>query len=146
MFLDYRPDGGEVQRFEWLPGRVRSTEAAQLERSYSKLAGERRTYDQLKSDVIQGSIVARRVVLHYLLRKQHPVLRIEDVDPFEDEIDMQFSKDELEDILERTEKSDAVSDSEKEMLVAGLRQEIAEAPESERSGKAPSPTSETATG
>jgi hypothetical protein len=146
MFMDYRPDGGELQRFEWRPGRIKSSDAAMLERTYTKLAGEKRTYDQFKSDVVQGSAVARRVLLHHLIRQQHPQSRIEDIDPYDDEMTLLFSRSELEQMRDEAEKTNAIPAADKDALLAKLAEEIETAPESEAEGKARSKTSDVATG
>ncbi len=139
MFIDYTPEGQETQRFEFRPGRVRLDEAARIEFQYTKLLGEKRTYQQFIEDVKQGSAVARRVLLFHLLRRVHPVTRIEDVNPFDDEIVTLFHKAELEELRAAVEKS-SMPTAEKETFLSRLDDEIATAPDAEEPGKADGPT------
>lgn len=136
MFVDYTPEGQATQRLEFKPGRVRLSEAQMIEFTYKKLAGEARTYTQFVDDVRMGSAVARRVLLHHLLRKQHPTIRIDDVDPLDGEIVTLFHKAELEEMRDMAEKSSALSPSEKAQFLARLDDEIATAPDAEEPGKA----------
>lgn len=154
MFIDYTPEGQKTQRLPFQPGRVRLDESAGIEFRYSKLCGEKRSYQQFIEDVKQGSAVARRVLLHHVLRKQHPTIRIEDVNPYEDEIAILFHKAELEEIRAAVEKTTAMPANEKEQVLARLDDEIATAPDAREPGKAdgtstsepdPSPTSGTST-
>lgn len=136
MFLTYTPEGGQPQVFEFSPGRVRQSRAEMLERRYSKLAGEKLTWDQFKMDVVKGSASARRVLLWHFLSQQHPTLRVEDVDPYEDELVLQFSRKELEDMRAEVAKS-PLSDLDKDTILAKFDEEIATAPDSDLEGKAP---------
>lgn len=143
MLLDYKPDGGEVTRFEFRPGKVRASRAAMIERLYTKLAGETRTWEMFKADILRGSMVARRVLLWHFLSGKHPTVRIEDVDPLEDEMVLQFSKAELEDFYAAAEKSTSGTEDEREMILARLREEIEAAPDGDDEGKGSSATSPT---
>lgn len=137
MLVKYTPQGQETQSFEWRPGRVKLKEAAQIEFRYSKEAGEKgRTYEQFKQDVRVGSAVARRVLLHHLMRRVHPTIRFEDVDPCDDEVMVAFHRDELEELRVGIEKDASMNAEEKANLLARLDDEIAEAPEYEEPGKA----------
>ena len=137
MLVKYTPQGQETQQFEWRPGRVKLKEAAQIEFRYSKESGEKgRTYEQFKQDVRVGSAVARRVLLHHLLRRVHPAIRFEDVDPFDDEVVVVFHRDELEELRVGMGKDTSMSAEEKANLLERLDQEIDEAPEYGQPGKA----------
>lgn len=134
MIVDYIPEGEEPQRFEFRPGRMRLAACAQIEFQYKKLAGEPKTYQQFVEDIKTGSAVARRVLIHHLLRRQHPAIRIDDVDPYEDEIVLTFHKAELQELRALVEKASNVPD--KETVLARLDDEIAAAPDAEEPGKA----------
>lgn len=138
MLVKYTPQGQDTQEFTWRPGRVKLKEAAQIEFRYSKEAGEKgRTYEQFKQDVRAGSAVARRVLLHHLLRKVHPTIRFEDVDPFDDEVVVIHHRDELEGLRVLMEKDPSFTAEEKVSLLARLDAEIEEALEyGEEPGKA----------
>jgi hypothetical protein len=146
VFVTFTPeDTGEVQRFEFKPGRIRSSRAEMIEKKYAKLAGEKLTYDQFKMAVAQGSAIARRVLLWHVLNTVHPTLRIEDVDPFEDEILVEYSRTELEELRAEIVKAKGLDDEQREAIVARLDQEIETAPDDD-GGKAPSKNSEPGTG
>jgi len=137
MLVEYTPQGQDMQTFEWRPGRVKLKEAAQIEFRYSKESGEKgRTYEQFKQDVRLNSAVARRVLLHHLMRRVHPSIRFEDVDPFDDEVVVVFHRDELEELRVGMEKDTSLSAEEKANLLARLDAEIEEAPEYDEPGKA----------
>ncbi len=144
MFVTYTPEGGDPQTWEFRPGRVRASRAAMLERRYSKLAGEGKTWDQFKADVQRGSADARRVLLWHLVTLDHPTTRIEDVDPLEDELVVEHSREELLDLRYEVEKSKTMDDATRMMLLEKLDEEIESAREDD-SGKAPSTTSVSAT-
>lgn len=132
MFVDYLPEGQAPQRFEFDPGRIRLGESAAIETAYSKLVGEGKTIQHFLNDVRQGSAAARRLLLHRLLRKQLPTLRFDDVDPYEDEVKVTFSRGELVELRATIEKTRSISDADKEQMLAKLDEEIADAEESER--------------
>lgn len=137
MFVDYLPEGQAPQRFEFDPGRIRLGESAAIETAYSKLVGEGKTIQHFLNDVRQGSAAARRLLLHRLLRKQLPTLRFDDVDPYEDEVKVTFSRGELVELRATIEKTRSISDADKEQMLAKLDEEIAEAEDSGRDlGKA----------
>lgn len=144
--MTYKPDGAEPQRWEFRPGRVRASRAAMLERRYSKLAGggEAKTWDMFKADVLRGSADARRVLLWHLLSLEHPTVRIEDVDPLEDELLVEHSRSELAEMRAELARTKAIDDEQREMMLIRLDEEIQIAPDDD-AGKAPSATSETGT-
>lgn len=145
MYVTYTPDGGEPQRWEFRPGRVRASRAAMLERRYSKLAGgDTKTWDQFKADIQRGSADARRVLLWHLISMDHPTVRIEDVDPTEDELLVEHSRTELAELRAEVARTKAIDDEQREMILTRLDEEIATAPDDD-AGKAPSTTSETGT-
>lgn len=147
MFLTYRPDGGDEQRFEFRPKRVRSTRAEMIEKRYGQLAGiKNATWDQFKLAVQQGSASARRVLLWHLLSTQHPNLKIDDVDPFEDEVELEYSKSELLEVREVLSSTPSIPEADLTLMLAKLDMDIMTAPEDGSEGKAPSKTSAADTG
>lgn len=145
MFVTYAPeDGSPPQTWDFKPGRVRASRAAMLERRYTKLAGESKTWDAFKADVLRGSADARRVLLWHLVTLEHPTTRIEDVDPTEDELLVEMSRAELEDMRAEVEKTRTLDEATKTMILDKLDEEL-ESARDDDSGKAFSPTSPTVT-
>jgi hypothetical protein len=147
MFVTYRPEGSEPEVYEFRPGRVRSMQAAMIEKRFAKLIGEKSaTWDQFKIAVLQGSASARRVLLWHLQSLAHPTLRIEDLpDFYEEELLVEHSKSELEEMRESLEKAPGISEGDLTIMLGKLDVEIMTAREG-GGGKAPSATSSDATG
>jgi hypothetical protein len=144
MFVtDRRTDEHVV--YEFKPGKVRTSQAAIVERMYAKLSGEKQTWESFKIGVLQGSATARRVLLWHLMLRDHPTTRIDDVDPTEDELLVEHSKSELQEMRDALEKAAGPSESEMGLMLARLDVEIMTARE-DGGGKAPSTPSENATG
>jgi hypothetical protein len=160
MFLRYRPEGSsEDTLYEFRPDRTPTKRAIIAERLYSKAAGERRTWEQLKLDALQGGIGARRVALWIAMTDVHPMARFEDIPDFPTgALIMEYSKEELRQMRAGLEGTDSMLESEKEAALAQLDRDIEAAaagsdepdpePEDEEPGKEgePSPDSESATG
>lgn len=144
MYVTYTPEDGAPQTWTFKPGRVRASRAALLEKRYSKLAGEQKTWDMFKADVVRGAADARRVLLWHLLTLEHHTLRIEDIDPLEDELLVEHSREELEELRVEVDKARNLDDSTRAMILDKLDEEIETAREDD-SGKAPSTTFETVT-
>src|SRR5574342_389387 len=99
MYVTYQPEGSEPQRWEFRPGRLRESRAEMLERRYAKLIGEKSVpFEQFRMAILQDQASARRVLLWHLLNLVHPTLRIEDVDPIRDELTIEASRSELEEL------------------------------------------------
>lgn len=149
MLVLYRPEGQEEQRFEFRPGQLRLSEQAQVEKIYRRLTGDKKSFLQVMEDMKEGDAVAVRVVLHFVLKRVHPVLRIEDVDPTGDEVEIRYSRAELEEV--RDNIASAPDFPEKEMLLARLDMDIAMAPDDngepgKATGSASAATSDSAAG
>lgn len=134
MHVTYRPEDGEEQRWEFVPGRVRQSAAELVEKRFGK------NWDIFCAGVQSGDSKARRVLLWHLLRQEHHTLRLEDVpDFFMDELVVEHSVDELHTLRDRLMKTDMPEDEREQMLVA-LDLEISEAIArgEQHEGKAPS--------
>jgi hypothetical protein len=141
MFVTYTPEVGPdsepvSQRFEWRPGRLRSSEQQRIEREYATLTGDRSaTWEAFKGGVFMGSAAARRVLLWHLLNTANGgKMRLQDVDPLEDEIKVEMTKSELR---EMRKEAEATPGPDRDKLLAFLDREIETAPDDEL-GKAPS--------
>ncbi|WP_328465541.1 hypothetical protein OHA21_43855 [Actinoplanes sp. NBC_00393] len=121
MLVTFKPEGSEPQSWEWIPGRVKISEAALVEKVYGK------TWEQFAQEVQQGSARARQVLLWHLQRRDHPTLRLEDAPDFcADELTIEYSIDELRGIRDSVAKS-GMPQADREMALASLDGEIAAA-------------------
>jgi hypothetical protein len=128
MYLVYRPEDGEEQRWTFNPKKIRAAEAEAL---------EKRTgwdFEEFGLHLLKGSVLARRALLWTYLRRVHHTLRFEDVDFAVGEVELQYDKDELTLMREQVEKTHGGSDAERVQMLAALDEQIADAPEAE--GKA----------
>lgn len=142
MDVTYKPEDGSVQRWSFNSGRVRQSEAEQIEAK----AGTR--YEEWVLDVQSGSARARRVLLWHLIRRDHPKFRFEDTpDFYVDELVVEYDAAELRELLGRLDDPKApVKGEAADRLRDLLAAEIAEAEARGESGKDPvSPSSETTT-
>lgn len=130
MFLIYRPDGNEEQRWPFEPGRLRSMETEAI---------EKRTGWDYGSDFVmhlqKGSALARRALLWTFLRREHPRLKFEDVDFAHDELELVYDQAELAELADNLEKAPFDSEAERVAALASIREAMAAAPEAP--GKAP---------
>jgi len=121
MIVTYSPEGGESRRWDFDPDRVRQSEAEMVEKRYG------RTYDQWRQAVTRGDSKARRVLLWYLLRREHHTLRYEDTPDFAiGELRVEWTRTELMSIRERVMKAN-LSDEEREEILTALDIEITDA-------------------
>lgn len=147
MYVHYRPEDGEERTWEFRPGRIRESRGEMIERRYAKLIGEKSAaVEQWRMGVLQQQSSARRVLLWHLLDLDHPgKYRMEDVDPYRDELEVEASKSELVELKAALENIGGLDDMQREMMLAQVDAQIEAAPDDE-AGKAPSPISEDATG
>ncbi|WP_405549685.1 hypothetical protein [Streptomyces microflavus] len=93
MYLVYKPDGqDEPTRWRYNPKKLMSVEREDLERRTE------RNFSQFTQDVLQGSSICRRALLFTFLRRDHPKTRFEDVDFAWDELTLEYSRQEWEEI------------------------------------------------
>lgn len=132
MFLVYKPEGQPEQRWHFLPGRLKTAEMIAIEKRTGLKYGQ-----QFKQELMMGGTLARQALLWTMLRREHHTLRFEDVDFYDDELQLLQDKDELAAEIEalETEQIEGMSDLERAAGLALLRRQQAEAPEAP--GKAP---------
>lgn len=130
MFLRFRAEGAsEDALYEFRPDKTPRVRAAIAEKLYSKAAGERRTWEQLKADALQGGIAARTVALWIAMTDKHPSLRFEDLPDFDTgALVMEYSKEELRRMRGGIAESDSMLDSEKAAILAQVDRDIDTAP------------------
>ncbi|WFF07257.1 hypothetical protein O7622_01250 [Micromonospora sp. WMMD1076] len=140
MFLVYRPEGGEEQRWEYRPGRLRVMEMEAIEQ-HTGLAYA----TDFKAQLLKGQTSARRALLWTMLRRQHPTLKYADVDFYDDELLLERTKSEIEAEIAEVERlpDGDLSPEDRMLTLAVLRQQLADAPDDP--GKALSPSDATPT-
>ena len=131
MYLVYTPDGGDEQRWEYNPRKLRATEREMLEKRTEL------NFTEFTSKVLEGNSLCRRALLFLFLRRQHPKIRWEDVDFAWDELRLEFSKQELMQLRERVQQT--LTGSDLEVALAKLDEEIEEAYDEGDEGKAQLP-------
>ncbi|MEU8209786.1 hypothetical protein AB0B85_11365 [Micromonospora sp. NPDC049044] len=124
MIVTYTPDGDQAQQWEFSPGRIKSSEAEILQKRYGG------TWDEFKVGVLKGDMRARRVMLFHCLRREHHTLRFEDMpDFFDEELELEFTKAELEGMRAQVAQASGLNADERESTLAALDVQIADAPE-----------------
>jgi hypothetical protein len=121
MYVTYRPEDGDEQRWEFDPARVRASKAEMIEKRYGD------SWDQWQHALQAGNMSARRVLLWHLMSLDHMALRFEDVpDFYAGELEIEFTAAELRTLRAGVEKS-RMTDAEKAPLLAAIDTEIDEA-------------------
>lgn len=93
MFLVLHREGEEAPtRWRYEPKKLMSVEREDLERRTG------RHFAQFTQDVLQGNSLCRRALLFTYLRREHPKTRFEDVDFGWDELKLEYSKQEYEEM------------------------------------------------
>ncbi|MFE1543606.1 hypothetical protein ACFW61_24440 [Streptomyces microflavus] len=93
MFLVLHREGDEAPtRWRYEPKKLMSVEREDIERRTG------RHFTQFTADVLQGSSLCRRALLFTYLRRDHPKTKFEDVDFAWDELSLEYSKQEYEEM------------------------------------------------
>ncbi|MFD4660838.1 hypothetical protein ACFWP2_35075 [Kitasatospora sp. NPDC058444] len=120
MYLVYEPEGSdEPQRWKYQPTKLMSAERERLE----KLTG--RDFSAFTQAVLAGNSLARRALLFIFLKRQHPATRFDDVDFAWDELRLELSRAELEQVREQA--AETAPADQRAAVLAQLDKEIAEA-------------------
>lgn len=133
MYLVYKPEGDEEpRRWKYNPRKIMSAERENIER----LTG--RNWTEFTKEVVQGSSLCRRALLFTFQKREHPTLKFDDIDFAWDELELAYSKGELQQMREAAAES-APADMRAAVL-ARIDEQIAEAFEDpEDEGKAQPP-------
>ncbi|MFE1749007.1 hypothetical protein ACFW88_00375 [Streptomyces anandii] len=136
MYLVYSPEGSdEPKRWKYNPRKIMSVERENLER----ITG--RNWSEFTKDVVQGSSLCRRALLFTYLKREHPTLKLDDVDFAWDELKLEYSKAELVEL--RSTVAESATGAERAAVLAKLDEEIADAYEDpEDEGKAQLPVAD----
>ncbi|MFF1417476.1 hypothetical protein [Streptomyces sp. NPDC058280] len=96
MFLIYQPEGqDEPTRWRYNPKKLMSVEREDLERRTGK------NFADFTTAVLQGNSLCRRALLFTFLRRDHPKTKFEDVDFAWDELKLDYSRQEWEQMREK---------------------------------------------
>lgn len=126
MIVTYSPEDGEPARYPFDPRKVRAREAIEVEQRYG---APWRTFLQ---DVEAGSMRARRVLLWFVQRREHPRLRLDDVPDFAaDEVSIDLSAADLRRARQLLEDTADLDDDVRAEALARIDDEIAKADELE---------------
>jgi hypothetical protein len=99
VFVTYKPEDGDRQRWSFDPTKVRASKAEAIEQA----AGL--PWDQWLGAVQTGAMRARRALLWHLLTVDHPGLKFEDTpDFYAGELVLEYSATELSGIRDRLAK------------------------------------------
>ncbi|MFI6274316.1 hypothetical protein [Streptomyces sp. NPDC050988] len=136
MYLIYRPEGSdEPTRWKYNPKKLMSVEREMLERQTGK------NFSDFTTDVVKGNSLCRRALLFMYLKRDHPGTRFDDVDFAWDELTLEYSKGELQQLREQVAEN-APAD-QKAVALAKLDEQIEAAFEDpEEEGKANLPVVE----
>ncbi|MEH0635387.1 hypothetical protein QBA35_18990 [Streptomyces bottropensis] len=125
MKVTYTPEGDEQQVFDYNPNKLMSVEREALER----VTG--RSFSDFAMGVLKGNALCRRALLHVLLKRQHPTLRLDDVDFAWDELTVEMTQGEIDLAVARLREKGG----DEAMIDAMLKQRET-APEDNGEGKA----------
>ncbi|MEV6571872.1 hypothetical protein [Streptomyces sp. NPDC051577] len=133
MYLVYQPEGSdEPKRWKYSPKKLMSAEREMLERRTQL------PFTEFTQDVLKGSSVCRRALLFMYLKRDHPGVKYDDVDFAWDELQLEYSRSELE--LMRAEAAEHATGEERAAALARLDAEIETAyDDTEDEGKASLP-------
>jgi hypothetical protein len=100
MFLIHHPEGqDEPTRYRYNPRKLMSVEREDIERRTGK------NFSEFTTAVLQGNSLCRRALLFTYLRREHPKTRFEDVDFAWDELKLEYSRQEWEQMREKVLES-----------------------------------------
>lgn len=136
MFIKYTPsEGEEQQQFYFQLAKLMSVEAEKIEEITSW------SFEEFQQQLMRGSARARRVLLWILLKRQHPTMRLTDINVPVDAITVDFDRDEFDAMLAEFEKARAANpdDASLDRTIAQFTTWRDAAPEPENGPKDPPP-------
>lgn len=132
MYLVHQPEGSdEPTRYRYEPKRLMSAEREALERRTGK------NFTEFTQAVLAGNSLCRRALLHMFIKREHPTTRFDDVDFMWEELKLEWSRGELEQM--RAAAAENLSGAERQAALDHYDAEIATAYEEPGEGKAPLP-------
>lgn len=128
MFLVYKLGGdAEPTRYEFRPGRIRSGDASTILRHYRRLSGNlQATWEGFKGLACPaGDPEAKRIMLWFCQRADHPKLRLDDVDPFDDEVDVELDRNEMLALRAQISVAKGIGEDQRELILDRIDADIA---------------------
>ena len=126
MRVTYSPENGSPQSWAYEPKRVRQSEAEMIE----KRAGM--SWDEFNKSLMTGGARARKALLWHCLRRDHPVLRWEDVPDFAmAEVQVELDHAELVAVRAAVASSTDTDDETKTTVLAAIDAQLAEVVETD---------------
>lgn len=119
MWFTYKPDGGEEQSWWFDPNKVDSTDAEAIERKTGW------DWAEFGQHLLKAGVTARKALLWVHLRKTHPGIKYEAITFTLDEIELEYSTEELERL--RDAYLDMDESESRTAAVALLEKQIADA-------------------
>lgn len=126
MKVIYSPEDGEEQVFKYNPNALLSAEREALEKATN------RSFNEFAMGVLKGDSRCRRALLHVLRKREHPTLRLDDVDFLWDELTVEMTKGEIDLAVARLREKNGDED-----LIEGMLKQRADAPEDEGKARLP---------
>lgn len=139
MLLKYTPEGGEAQTWTVDLGKLRTMETEAIEKVTDLPYGS-----AFREQLFKGGTRARRALLWTMLRRAHPTLKFADVDFADDEVVVDFDREEWANIRAAVADAPGLDDDARAFQLGAIDAAMAEAPEAP--GKAPASSSGSATG
>jgi hypothetical protein len=116
VYLVYQPEGSEEPtRWVYNPRKLMSAEREQIERRTGLM------YAEFTQAVIQGSSLCRRALLFVMLKRDHPTTKWDDVDFAWDELTLEHSRAEYDQMIE--DASNTLSGEQREAVLQFFRDE-----------------------
>lgn len=125
MIVTYTKTGEEPRTWTFNPEDVSESTAEVIERRFGT---DSPTYEAWQQGIHQGMARARRVLLWFLLWRDHPALRFEEVDPKRSELKVEFTVSEITAMIERVRASKRMNPDDKARLLQGLEIQLETAP------------------
>lgn len=139
MFLIYKPEGfSEETRYEFRPKRLPSSEAAQFQKLYRRLSGNQRAlWTEIKEIACpSGDPTAKRLMLWYCKRQIHPTIKLEDVDPIDEDIEIELDLPENKALRVQLVEARDVDEDMRAMMLEQIDRDIVLLEGDEEEGKA----------
>ena len=124
MYLVYRPEGSDEQRWVFLPGKLRTIDTEAIER---KTGWDYTT--EFLAHLQKGNTLARRALVWVYLRRDHARMKFEDIDIAADEVELMYDRDELAQIREQIETQPFESETLRAQALQAIDADMANAPE-----------------
>jgi hypothetical protein len=122
MKLTYKPEDGDPQSWEVKLGRLRTLETEAIEKATGMAYGS-----EFKEALLKGNTRARRALLWTLLRRQHPAVKLVDVDFADDELVLEMDAEELTDTIAEVRSAPGLDDDQRAQALAILEHQLAAA-------------------